>query len=222
MRIENGSAGRAFIRSRVPGPLRPLRRHNQLQQFLGVAEQLVRSFRTESQRARRQLRRHRGLGDRRIRRDEAHFVHLNVRIILQRGLELLPYLRGLHACSGREGFHEFGEAGFRNLGRKMKTGDPRVGKQPREAFFRRSPFQGLSIQQELVAGDGQQQARLFFPGAERHLQLTPGGFVLRGGSRMPEVIHLGELQQNIKAAHEGARRSHPSVCLVFHEIPPCR
>ena len=57
--------------------------------------------------------------------------------------ETVPTYRSLlvHYDPVQIGFYELGETGFRNLGRKMKAGDPRVRKKAREAFFRRSPFQ---------------------------------------------------------------------------------
>jgi hypothetical protein len=84
-----GTATRSAASGRASGAFRPFRRDDQLQKFFGVIEQFVGLLGVHAERSRGQLRRDGRLGDRRIRRNEANFVHVNVRIALQGGLQLL-------------------------------------------------------------------------------------------------------------------------------------
>jgi hypothetical protein len=71
------------------GTLRPFRGNDQLQQFLRIVEEFVGLFRIQSQRARGKLRCDCGLSDGRVGRHKTYFVNMNVRITLQRSLQLL-------------------------------------------------------------------------------------------------------------------------------------
>ena len=126
-----------------------------------------------------------------------------MRIALERSLQLLGELARLCAGAGGKAADEFREAGVRHFRRKVNARDARRGKHSREAFLRRRGFEGRAVEQQLIARNGQQQAR-FVVRAESGAQFRPGGFVLLGRARMAEVIHPRELQQNIQAAHEGA------------------
>ena len=106
-----------------------------MQQSFGIVEKFVGCRGVQSQRARRELRRHGGFGHGRIGWNEADFVDVNVRIALQRRFQLFGKLHGLGAGAGGKTAHEAREAGLRNLRRKMDAGDTRGGKHPRETFF---------------------------------------------------------------------------------------
>src|ERR1700677_900714 len=59
-----------------------LRRHDQLQKFLRIVEELVRFFLAHAYGVRRDLCRDRGTRNRGVGRNEAHFINVNVRITL--------------------------------------------------------------------------------------------------------------------------------------------
>ena len=57
---------------------------------------------------------------------------------------------------------------------------------------------------QLVAMRAQQQAASALP-LEHGTQLIPSDLELCRSTRVPELVEARELQQNIQAAHEGAR-----------------
>src|SRR5262249_10232503 len=89
------------------------------------------------------------------------------------------------------------------------------GEHPGKPLFRRRRFKGSSIEQQLIARDGQQQSRLVF-GTKRGTQFAPRRFVLSGSARMPEIIHPGELKQYVEAANKGARGCGPHMDIIGH------
>ncbi len=101
---------------------------------------------------------------------------------------------------------------MRDFGRKVNAGDAGGGKHARETFFGGSGFEGRAVEQELVAGNGEEHAGFIFgAGAESGAEFGPGGLVLFFCARMAEVIHSRELEQDVEAANEGASRSGSNV-----------
>jgi hypothetical protein len=98
----------------------------------------------------------------------------------------------------------------------VDAGNSCRGKHPRKTFLGLRRLEGRAIKQELIAGYRQQHAR-FAVGAraQRGAQLSPRGFILLRGPRMTEVIHSRELEQDVEAADEAARRS--GACVVTHQ-----
>ena len=107
------------------------------------------------------------LGDCRVGRDVADFIDCDRGVAFERGFQLLGEGCGLRADAGGEGFHHAGERGLRHLGRKMNAGDACGGEEAREAFFRGSGFQGDAVEEQLIAGNGEQQDLLRRHGRER-------------------------------------------------------
>jgi hypothetical protein len=98
-------------------------RNNQLQQFLWVVQKLICLLRVHAQRARRKLRRHCCFRYRRVGWDEAHLIHVNVRIAFERRPELLRKLARHRARSGRKAAYEPLQALVCQLRGKMDTRD---------------------------------------------------------------------------------------------------
>jgi hypothetical protein len=88
------AAGTAFSRA-TAASTSAFRGDDQLQQAFGVFEKFFGLLGVEAEGACCKLRGHGGFRDRRIGRDEADFVHMNVGIALERGFELFRQLAGL-------------------------------------------------------------------------------------------------------------------------------
>jgi hypothetical protein len=86
-----------------------------LQKLLRIVEDLVGLTRGKSQRSSRELLRDSALRHRRIRRHKANLVDVNVRVALQRLLQLLRELARLRSTAGGETAHEFRQARLRNF-----------------------------------------------------------------------------------------------------------
>jgi hypothetical protein len=81
-----------------------------LQKLFRVVQELIGLLGIHSEGPRGELRRHSGLRDGRIGGNETNFVHMNVRIALERGLQLLGELHGLRSGAGWKAAHEAREA----------------------------------------------------------------------------------------------------------------
>jgi len=86
-----------------------------LQKLLRIVEDIVRLTRGKSQRSRGELLRNSALRHSRISRHKTNFVHVNVRVALQRLLQLLRQLARLRAAARGETAHEFRQAHLRNF-----------------------------------------------------------------------------------------------------------
>jgi len=103
----------------------------------------------------------------------------------------------------------------------VNAGDAGGRKHARETLFGGGRFEGHTIKEKLVAGDRKQQSGLIV--AESGAQFAPGGFILFGRTRMSEVIHPGELEQDVQAADKGASSRCSCVGIHSHrlgQMPP--
>ena len=89
----------------------------------------------------------------------------------------------------------------------MKAGDADAGEQLREAAVGAGVAEGRAVQQELIAGRGQEDIAfaIAFAG-ERGLQFGPGLFDLLGGTGMVKAVQARELQHDVEITHEGPGR----------------
>jgi hypothetical protein len=94
-----------------------------LQKLLRIVEDLVGLARCKAQRSSRKLLRNGALRHRRISRHKTNFVDVNVRVALQRLLQLLRQLARLRSAAGGETAHEFRQAHLRNFRRKVNARD---------------------------------------------------------------------------------------------------
>jgi len=177
-----------------------------LQKFFGIVEQLVRLLGVHSERSRGKLRGNGRLRYGGVRRHEANFVHVNVRIAFKRRLQLLRQLGGLAIGARRESAHEARQARLGNLGGEMDAGNAGRRKHARETLLRRGRIKRGAIQQQAIARGSQQQAGLVV-WTDGGAQFAPCSFVLLRRARMTEVIHSSKLQQNVQATDEGAGSS---------------
>jgi hypothetical protein len=123
----------------------PLGRHDQLQQFLGIVEDIIGLFSIHAKRARSQLPRNGGLGNRWIRRDEADFIYVDMLIAFKRRLQLLGQLCGFRASSGRKAACKLGQACRSDRRRKVDARDACGWKHPCKSFFRRRRFERRAV-----------------------------------------------------------------------------
>jgi hypothetical protein len=86
-----------------------------LQKSFGIVEELIRLLGVHPQGPRSELGRHRCFRDGRVRRHKADLVDVDVRIALERSLQLLGKLHWLGAGARRKTAHEARQAGLRHL-----------------------------------------------------------------------------------------------------------
>jgi hypothetical protein len=211
----SGATSTGTIRACSAAAFIPFCGDNQLQQFFWIVEKLVRRFGIHAERARRDLCRDCRLGDRRIGRHKTDFIDMNVMIALQRRFQLFGKLCGLRSAAGGKPTDEFCEAGLRDIGREVNARDSRGGEHFGKTLLRSRGLQGHAIQQKLVSRHCEEKACLVV--AKRSPQFRPGGFVLLRRAWMPEIIHTGELKENIQAADERASRRGPGVGIHSHD-----
>jgi hypothetical protein len=186
-----------------------------LQKFFRIVQQFIRLLGVHPQGARRQLRCNGCSCDRRIRRNEANLIDVYMWIALQRCFQLLGQLQRFRAAACREAADKPRQACLGYFGRKMDTRDSRRRQHSSEAFFHCRRFQRRSVQQQLIAGNSEQQASVAIR-AQRRTQFRPGSLVLFSRPRMAKVVHARELEQDVQAAHKCASGCGPSVGVGRH------
>jgi hypothetical protein len=92
----------------------------------------------------------------------------------------------------------------------MDAGDSSAREHAGEALLRSRGVKRGTIEKQPITRRRQEQTSLVVR-TNRGAQFAPGSFILLGGARMPEIVHSGELQQNIEAAYEGAGGCRSSV-----------
>ncbi|MFY9691133.1 MAG: hypothetical protein WA369_14495 [Candidatus Acidiferrales bacterium] len=97
-----------------------------------------------------------------------------------------------------------------DFGREVDAGDSSTRKHAGETLLGSGRIKRGTIKQKPITRSRQKQSRLIV-GANRGAQFAPGSFILFGGARMPEIVHSGELQQNVQATYKGAGGCSSSV-----------
>jgi hypothetical protein len=139
----------------------------------------------------------------RILGDITDFIYLDAGFTGERAFELLGKRGGLGVSAG-EGADEARKLRLGESRRKMDAGDTGRDQELRKTLFTGGGAKGHTIEENLIAGSSEEKtaAAAFI---QRGAQLFPGGFKLRGGAHMPELIEAGEFQQNVEAANESPR-----------------
>ena len=188
-------------------------RRDELQQPLRVIEQGLQLLRIRSQRAGGELRGQARIAQGRILGDKPHFINPDGSFVSsQNGSEFRGQGAGLGRAR-REGAHKSPKIVDRNPMRKVDAGEAGGGEQLGKAAVRGALLQRHTIQQNLAAGNSQEQAG--FAGVlHGGAQLIPGSLQQDGGALVLRSIQAYSFQEDVETA--GETSSCNEIGCVFH------
>ena len=132
------------------------------------------------------MRRHAGILEARVGRDETNLVQTDALGAFERGFQLYGEFSGLcfarWECAGKPDNLFLGDRG-----KKLNAGQSGGGEQLRKLLFGGSAFQGNAIQQQLGASRPEHQPVLRSRG-HRRLKFVPGDIQLFGGAGVFETV----------------------------------
>ena len=193
-----------------PAGVRAFGRGDQLQQFLRIIQPLL-EFRPE--RLGRDLSGDADIPGQRIGRHKLHFINLDRAAQLAAGTERFFDLLGNVLCfrSGNcESAYQAGEVLDRYVFGEVQAGQSGSVEQLRETALGIPGFEWNAIEQQLVVGNAQQEARVAGSG-QTLLQFIPRDFELGLGALVIVAIHPRILDEDVQTMNKRPCRGGPST-----------